>query len=251
MTMTAACEYRLGSFSDPRTDLLPPINAAATVDEHQDAIRERRNQQADFISAHPSYDKSLWIFKQSNPIRKLCQAIVPPAHGERIYGRPADPLLSLAFRVLLFLGVVASVVVFAIATPHYRRRYYEQYGAIRATWFDMTETALAGLFILEALIKIIADGFIFAPNAYLLSLWNLVDFIILITIIVNTICSFVVVGGVSRATRALKAFRALRFITLFSRLRDTFHAVFFAGALRIVDASILLILYLIPFAVWG
>jgi hypothetical protein len=85
----------------------------------------------------------------------------------------------------------------------------------------------------------------------MLSVWNLVDFIILITIIINTVCSFAVVGGVSRATRAMKAFRALRLITLFSRLRDTFHAVFFAGAMRIADASILMILYLIPFAVWG
>lgn len=193
----------------------------------------------------------MWIFKQSNPIRQWCQAIVPPAYGERIFGRPAKPLLSLAFRVLLLLAVVASITVFAYATPHYRRQYYAKHGNIRTTWFDMTEMALGCLFIIEAIIKIIADGFIFAPNAYLLSLWNFVDFVILITIIINTVCSFAVVGGVSRATRALKAFRAFRLITLFSRLRDTFHAVFFAGASRIADASILMVLYLIPFAVWG
>jgi hypothetical protein len=216
-----------------------------------DALREQRNQQADFISAHPSYDKSLWLFSQKSEVRQVCQAIVPPSYGERIYGRPAIALLSLGFRFLLFLAVIASVSVFGFATPHYRRDYYAQHGYVRTSWFEMTEMALGSLFLIEAVIKIIADGFIFAPNAYLLSTWNFVDFVILVTIIINTICSFIVVGGVSRATRALKAFRALRFITLFSRLRDTFHAVFFAGALRILDASILMILYIIPFAVWG
>ncbi len=34
-------------------------------------------------------------------------------------------------------------------------------------------------------------------------------------------------------------------------MRDTFHAVMIAGAGRILDASILSILYIIPYAVWG
>jgi hypothetical protein len=84
-----------------------------------------------------------------------------------------------------------------------------------------------------------------------LSIWNIIDFAILITLIVNTVTSLIFIGGLSRFTRALRAFRTLRLITLFSRLRDTLHVVLFAGFLKIVDASILVILYLIPFAVWG
>ncbi|KAK8858595.1 hypothetical protein IAR55_002824 [Kwoniella newhampshirensis] len=242
-----------GDMDDDRglTDLLPPLNAGPSNDEHMDALRERRNQQADFIAAHPSFDQSLWLFKQSNPIRHFCQACVAPAYGERIFGRPALPILSLVIKTIVFCAVVASIVVAAIASPAYRRSYYDQHGIFRGTWFDLTEVALGTVFVMEAGIKIIADGFIFAPNAYLLSLWNVLDFIILITLLVNTTTSLIYIGGLSRVTRSLKSFRALRLITLFARLRDTLHAVLFAGALKILDASILMVLYLIPFAVWG
>ncbi|OCF54943.1 high-affinity cell membrane calcium channel [Kwoniella mangroviensis CBS 10435] len=233
------------------TDLLPPLNAGPSSDEHMDALRERRNQQADFIAAHPSFDQSLWIFRQNNPIRRFCQACVQPAYGDRIFGRPAHPILQLVVKAIVFSAVVASIVIAAVASPAYRRKYYGQHGYIRGTWFDLTEVALGTVFIAEAGIKIIADGFMFAPNAYLLSLWNVLDFIILITLLINTTTSLIFIGGLSRMTRALKSFRALRLITLFSRLRDTLHAVLFAGALKILDASILMVLYLIPFAVWG
>lgn len=232
------------------TDLLPPINPGLSVDEHKDALRERRNQQADFISAHPSYDKSLWLFSQKSRVRQICQSLAPPAHGQRIFGCPAHPIWSFLFRVVVFLSVVASIVIAAIATPQYRKEYYARHGLTRG-WFDISEAGVALVFATEAVVKIIADGFIFAPNAYLLSVWNIVDFVILLALVVNSASSLIVVGGVNRATRALKAFRALRLITLFARLRDTFHVVFFAGFVRIIDASVLMILYLIPFAVWG
>jgi hypothetical protein len=107
------------------------------------------------------------------------------------------------------------------------------------------------VFILEAIMKIIADGFIVAPNAYLLSVWNIFDFIVLLALVVNMAGSLIIIGGVNRLTRSLRSVRALRLITLFSRLRDTLHVVLFAGFINILDASILMILYIIPFAVWG
>ncbi|ORY24315.1 high-affinity cell membrane calcium channel [Naematelia encephala] len=258
-------EFPLSRFGRPRsariedlndddrglTDLLPPISAGPSADEHLDALRERRNQQADFIAAHPSFDRSLFLFKQSNPLRRFCQACVSPAYGERIFGRRADPTLRLIVKAVMFCTIVASIVIAAIATPNYRKSYYAEHGVHRGTWFDLVEVALGMVFVLEALIKIIADGFIFAPNAYLLSFWNILDFIILITLLVNTTTSLIFIGGLSRVTRSLKSFRALRLITLFGRLRDTLHAVLFAGALKILDASILMVLYIIPFAVWG
>lgn len=227
------------------------MSAGPSADEHMDALRERRNQQADFIAAHPSFDHSLWLFKQSHPLRRFCQSCVSPAYGERIFGRPARPYFRLAVKAVVFSAIVASIVVAGIATPEYRKRFYDENGVHRGTWFDLVEVALGTTFVLEALIKIIADSFIFAPNAYLLSLWNVLDFLMLIALLVNTTTSLIFIGGLSRVTRALKGFRALRLITLFGRLRDTLHAVLFAGASKILDASILMILYLIPFAVWG
>lgn len=154
-------------------------------------------------------------------------------------------------RTFVLGAVIASVAVAAVATPLYRKQYYTENGIHRDTWFNLTEVALGMVLVLEAGIKIVADGFIFAPNAYLLSIWNIMDFAVLVTLLINTTTSLIFIGGLSRVTRALKSFRALRLITLFSRLRDTLHAVLFAGALKILDASVLTILYLVPFAVWG
>jgi hypothetical protein len=220
-------------------------------DAARDAERERRNQQADFIAAHPSFDRSLWIFKQSNPIRRFCQACFDSAYGDRIYGRPPHPLLRLAVKTVIFGTVVASIVVAAVSTPEYRKRWYEQNGYVQGAWFELVEAGLSTVFLVEAIMKIIADGFIFAPNAYLLSVWNIIDFLILNALVVNVVSTLVVIGGVNRLTRALRAVRALRLITLFSRLRDALHVVLFAGFAKLADASVLMVLYLIPFAVWG
>lgn len=167
-----------------------------------------------------------------------------------MFGRPPSPLLAFCFRALMLLIVLGGIIVEAVATPIYRSAYYAQYGT-KGTWFDISEAVFGFLLVVEFLVKIIADGFIFTPNAYLLNIWNIVDGAILIAILVNVSTSLIVIGGISRFTRALKAFRALRLITLVGWMRETFHSVLFAGARRILDAAILAILYMIPYAVWG
>jgi len=217
------------------------------------ALSEQRARRAITIASHPSYDKSLWIFSQNSSVRRFCQQFVPPSNGdneERTFGRPPSPLLEFCFRAIMLLVVVAGIVVEAVATPIYRSAYYTQYGTTIA-WFDIAEAVFGLLLIVEFIVKIIADGFIFTPNAYLLNIWNIVDGIILVAVLVNVSTSLIVVGGISRLTRALKAFRALRLITLIGWMRETFHSVIFAGARRMLDAAVLAILYMIPYAVWG
>jgi voltage-dependent calcium channel len=85
----------------------------------------------------------------------------------------------------------------------------------------------------------------------MLSLWNRIDFIVLVALFFSTTTSVIYAGGLSRFTRALTAFRAFRLITLSQRMRNAFDAVLVGGALRILDACVLMLLYLIPFAVWG
>ena len=142
-------------------------------------------------------------------------------------------------------------MVAAIASPVYRRSFYAQYGFVRFAWFDIAEATFGLVLFAEFVIKVIADGFIFTPNAYLLSIWNLADLIILIGLLINTSTSLVFLGGLSRFTRSLKALRALRLITLFDKMRTTFHSLLIVGFIRILDAAILAALYMIPYAVWG
>ncbi|SNX86724.1 related to CCH1 - Calcium channel (alpha subunit) [Melanopsichium pennsylvanicum] len=212
---------------------------------------DARIQQAQFIASHPSYDKSYFLFSNHNRFRRFCQSLVPPSHGERLFGRSVSPYRYKLFQILVFLGIVGSVISAAIATPVYRRDYYAKFGLIRASWFSILELSLSSLFLAEFFVKTIADGLAFTPNAYVLSVWNSLDLFVLTTLLINVITELAVIGGVSRFTRALKAFRALRLINLSSLMRDTFHAVMIAGAGRILDASLLSILYIIPYAVWG
>lgn len=216
-----------------------------------DALHERRALKADFIRDHPSYDYTFWVFSQSHPLRQWCQALVQPANGERIFGRPPSRIAHPMFQLVILLAVIGGIVVESIATPLYRREFYLRQGLFRGAWFDIAESAFGLALVGEFIIKLIADGFVFTPNAYLRSIWNILDFFIMIGVLVNVTTTLIFIGGLSRFTRSLKALRALRLITLIDIMRTTFQSLILSGALRILDAAILAILYMIPYAVWG
>lgn len=216
-----------------------------------DEKHERRAQKADFIRDHPSYDKVFWVIGQKNKLRQFCQKVVRPARGERIFGTPYSPVAHTIFQLIVLLAVIGGIVVEGIATPVYRRNFFLQHEKTLGAWFEIAEATFGLTLFIEFLIKIIADGFLFTPNAYLRSIWNCLDFIIMAGIITNVTTGFLVIGGLSRITRSLKALRALRLITLIDKMRNTFQNLIISGAIRILDAGILAILYMIPYAVWG
>lgn len=226
-------------------------NETATVEDINDVLYERRAQKADFIRDHPTYDKPFWILSQKNPLRRACQKLVSPASGERIFGSRPSPVAQTIFQLILLLTVIGGIVVEWIATPLYRRTWYEQNGLVRGSWFDIAETTFGLILFVEFVIKIIADGFIFTPNAYIRSIWNVLDFLIMLGLVVNVTTGLIFIGGLSRLTRSLKALRALRLITLIEMMRSTFESLIIFGATRIFDAALLAILYMIPYAVWG
>lgn len=221
------------------------------ADEKHEALYEEEAQRADFIDAHPTYDRTFWFLSNENPIRLLCQKLVSPGNGTRLYGAKPSQIAEPLFKLVIILAVIGGIVVAAMSSPMYRRRYYQQHGLVHDTWFDLADIVFGGILVIEFLIKIIADGFVFTPNAYLLSVWNVIDFGILIALLVNMITTIVVVGGVSRVTRSLRAFRALRLITFFPWMRETFYSVLFAGAKSLFEAALLAFLYMVPYAIWG
>lgn len=237
--------------AEQHLDFLPSTLPDPSAEEAHDEISEEHAKKVDFIEAHPSYDKTFWLFANQNPIRSACQMLVTPANGERIFGTPPSRIAEPFFQLVIILAVIGGIIVAAIATPMYRRTYYAEHGFVRDTWFDIADTVFGGILVVEFLIKVTADGFAWTPNAYLLSIWNVIDFIILGAILVNMITTIVVVGGVSRLTRSLKAFRALRLITFFPWMRETFHSVLFAGAQSLMEAALLAFLYIVPYAIWG
>ncbi|KAI6152729.1 Ion transport protein-domain-containing protein [Pisolithus thermaeus] len=221
---------------------------AETLD---DATQERRARKADFIKDHPTYDKTFWLFSQRNGLRRLCQKIVRPAGGERIFGTAPDMVAHTIFQLLVFLTIIGGITMEIIAPPIYRRNYYLQYGLRRLAWFNIAEAAFGFALFLEFLIKLVADGFFFTPNAYARSIWNVIDSVILMGLLANIGLTWGLVGTANRFVHALKALRALRLITLIDQMRSTFEDLIISGVIGILDAALLAILYLIPFSVWG
>jgi voltage-dependent calcium channel len=231
-------------------DLLASINNEAAAAE-DDALDERKAVKADFIRNHPTYDRTFWVLSQKNPLRKFCQMLVRPVGGERIYGARPSTIAHTIFQFVLLVAVIGGIVVESIATPPYRRDFYAKHGSMRGSWFDIAESVFGLTLVVEFVIKIIADGFLFTPNAYVLSIWNVLDFFIMAGIVVNVVTGLIFVGGLSRFTRSLKALRALKLITLIEKMRSTFESLIISGITRILDAAMLAMLYMIPYAVWG
>ncbi|CAG8639396.1 14659_t:CDS:10, partial [Cetraspora pellucida] len=232
---------------DPLSDPVSERQAEEFIDNYQ----ERQALKADFIAAHPNYVASLWCISPHNHIRHFCQLLVPSSYGKRIQGVPPSPTWSFLFSAFIYACIIANVVLACITIPTYQKQYYEQHGMTRYSWFWFTDLAFTFVFTLEFIIKIIADGFLFTPNAYMLNVWNILDLFVLCTLYVNIIIIPIDTFGSARIIRSFKALRALWLINLSTSIKNTFYYILIAGAPRIFDASLLSISLIIPFALYG
>ena len=203
------------------------------------ATEKRKLAQRQYLQKHPRYNVSLYIFSPRNPIRRLCQGIVGPGRGgQRIEG--IDPVKSVwyAFSAFIYAAIVAMVLLACVSTPLYQREYFLRLGYYTSrNWFVWTDMGFACVFTLEALIKIIADGFFWTPNAFFRSSWGLIDGLVLVTLWINVITSLYSDGAVSRAVGAFKALRALRLLNVSDSARDTFHSVIVLGIWKVISVS--------------
>ncbi|KAB5580798.1 Ion transport protein-domain-containing protein [Coniochaeta sp. 2T2.1] len=215
------------------------------------ATQSRRRAQREYLARHPMYNTSLLIFKPNNPFRRLCQKLVPPARGhERIDGVEVNRA-SYVFQAFIYAAIVAMVILACVTTPLYQRDYFQTHDFSLFNWFILTDLAFAIVFTVEAIIKVIADGFLFAPNAFYRSSWGIIDGIVLITLWINIITLFTNDGAVSRAVGAFKALRALRLLNVSNSARQTFHSLIIISGWKILSAAFVSIALLIPFAIYG
>ena len=203
------------------------------------ATEQRKRAQRQYLQRHPRYNVSLFIFPPGNPIRRFCQGVVGPGRGSRrIEGiDPVKPVWY-AFSAFIYATIVAMVLLACVSTPLYQREYFLQpnHYTLR-NWFVWTDMGFACVFTLEALIKVIADGFFWTPNAYFRGSWGLIDGLVLVTLWINVITSLYSDGAVSRAVGAFKALRALRLLNVSDSARDTFHSVIVLGIWKVISVS--------------
>ncbi|KAK3626032.1 calcium channel protein [Elasticomyces elasticus] len=230
---------------------LDPHTLAREVVE---ATEQRKVTQREYLRQHPNYNVSLFMFGPDNPIRRFCQRIVGPGRGsERAQGRAPNPAIWYGFSIFIYLAIVAMVILACITTPLYQQEYFKLHPGVstRFNWFVYSDMGFAALFAIEAIIKVVADGFFWTPNAYFRSSWGFIDGVVLITLWVNVITALYDPGGGSRAVGAFKALRALRLLNVSDSARDTFHSVIVLGGWKVVSAAFVSLSLLIPFAIYG
>lgn len=194
------------------------------------ATSARRKAQRDYLARHPRYNTSLYIFPPSSRIRRLCQKLVGPARGlERFDGVEPNRIAWYSISTFIYASVFAMVVIACVTTPLYQKEYREQHPSTVTQWYIWTDLAFAVIFTIEAVIKIIADGLLWTPNAFLRSSWGIIDAVVLITLWINVVTLLIDDGAISRALGAFKALRALRLLNVSDSARDTFHSLIIVG----------------------
>lgn len=235
-------------FDGPNDTLDPRQMARQAVS----ATAARRKAQREYLARHPRYNDSLYIFKPKHFLRRACQRIVGPARGhERFDGVEPNKILWHTFSAFVYAVVAAMVILACVTTPLYQKGYREQHPLNTWNWYVWTDLAFTSVFTVEALIKIIADGLFWTPNAYLRSSWGMIDGIVLVTLWINVVTLLINDGAIPRAVGAFKALRALRLLNVSDSARDTFHSLIIVGWWKLIGAALISLSLLIPFAIYG
>lgn len=224
-------------------------------------LNEFEDEKLEYLRQHPSYNNTYFIFPPNHVFRKFCQSLVPPSIGKRSDGRTFIEddtntyyknhyfihLRRDLFVIFTFIATLIMIVFSCYITPLYRM---ERNMGIW-NWSVWWEAGFVTLFTLEFIIKTVADGVFYTPNAYLRSPWNCIDAIVLISMWANFIAWLKNDGNLSRIFRGLTALRALRCLTVSNTARNTFNLVIFDGLTKIFGACVVSLSLLFPFTVWG
>lgn len=118
-----------------------------------------------------------------------------------------------------------------------------------ADYLQGADYVITGYFVLEMVLKLVAQGIIFHPSAYMRSGWNVLDGAI---VIVSVVSLSVQSGAVKalRAFRALRALRPLRVVSRFPGLKLVVNSVL-QSLPKLMDITLVVFLFIFIFAVVG
>ncbi|RLV90787.1 Calcium-channel protein CCH1 [Spathaspora sp. JA1] len=232
--------------TDTQLDNFNPREFAKEILQQRKTLIQRQNE---YLKLNPKYNYVFYIIGPRHRFRRLCQRLVKPSYGERIDGVAPYTRVSEIFVLIMFLATMGLVVSACYMTPIFRRSQVLLYGNIN--WTFWLEFGFTILFTIEFMIKVIADGLVFTPNAYARSSWNLIDCAVLISLWIEVIAFLNNDGNLSRIVRGLKALRALRLLTISETATLNFHNTIISGFWKIINAAIISLCLLFPFSIWG
>ncbi|RCH93740.1 calcium channel protein [Rhizopus azygosporus] len=205
-----------------------------TPDDY-DIVASEENREA--MKERATIAHSLLMFSDRSRIRYYCKKLV----GSSVDGQAEKRNL---FNWIIMICVFVSIIMVILDEPSTRMIRKD---TIRQSTYNTIEIALSIIFIIELIIRIIADGLLLTPNAYLRNHWNQLDICV---ILLNTITIFMGTEQAPRGLSTLRSLRILRLIRYFNGIRDIFVSLFYSFPLML-DALIFTLLVLIPFAVYG
>lgn len=224
-------------------------------------LDEYEDEKLEYLRMHPSFNYTYFILPPRHKFRRFCQRLVPPSVGKRtdgvqFYDDDTDEYGHKSyFRYIerdifvFFLAVMTLLLIVFSCYVTPLQRMQEHMGIW--SWSTYLDIGFICIFSLEFLVKTIADGVLYTPNAYLRNPWNIIDFVVLISMWINFIAYIKNNGNLSRIFRGLTALRALRCLTISNMARQTFNMVVFDGIKKIFEATFISLTLLFPFTIWG
>ncbi|KAH3664423.1 hypothetical protein WICMUC_005808 [Wickerhamomyces mucosus] len=241
--------YKNPFFIRRNKNLMLDDNYTSLAETFQVETNKTIEEKIQFLKENPGFNTALYIFRSNQSLRRICQKITKPSVGKRYDGVEPNRSANNIFIGIIAITTVLLIVAACYATPLYRKP--RNYGTNLWNWTFESELSFALVFLIEFMIKVVADGLIFTPNAYFLNSWNGIDFVVLLSLWVNVIAMVKGNERLSRIVRGLKALRVLRLLTLSETSQDIFHKVMINGVGKIVNGAFLSFTLLYPFSVWG
>ncbi|KAL5266763.1 hypothetical protein ACHWQZ_G003966 [Mnemiopsis leidyi] len=185
-----------------------------------------KTQSPDQFEAEKQRPPALCCLYESHPLRKLC-----------IYIARSRP-----FEIFIYLAIFANCVSLAMYKPMPKSDVDETSSVL-----DTLEYIFIGIFWVESIVKIIAQGFMCHHGSYLRSFWNVLDFFI---VIVGTLSVMSLDTGGIKALRALRVLRPLKFIAGCRPLQVVMNSILMA-LIPLMNVAVLILFFIIFCAIMG
>ena len=203
--------------------LLQPTDASTEATDAHVASTDGGNGQSQHM---PMMGRSLCLFSAESAVRRAAYSVV------------TSPIFD---NVILVLILISSVML-AVDSP-----LLDPASQLARALYVM-DVVFTAAFVAEALLKILAKGFLLGPGAYLKSGWNILDFGI-IALSTVTLSGLTDLRGL-RALRSLRALRPLRVISRNPGLRLVVNSLFRAVP-AILNVLLVCLLFFLIFGVVG
>uniref|UniRef100_A0A665X9J6 Voltage-dependent N-type calcium channel subunit alpha n=1 Tax=Echeneis naucrates TaxID=173247 RepID=A0A665X9J6_ECHNA len=170
---------------------------------------------------------SMFIFGQTNPVRRLCHYVVNLRY----------------FEMCILMVITMSSIALAAEDP-------VQANAPRNNVLKYLDYVFTGVFTFEMVIKMIDLGLLLHPGSYFRDLWNILDFIVVSGALVAFACSGTKGKDINtiKSLRVLRVLRPLKTIKRLPKLKAVFDCV--VNSLKnVLNILIVYILFMFIFAV--